>query len=73
MAKANANKEGYVTVKLPKKDDGSPNFQFVALNGKTYKIMRGVNVQVPREVAEILYNSDRASDDADKFIESNVQ
>lgn len=72
MAKTvNTEDESFVTVKLPK--DPNEDARFVALNGKTYMIKRGVNVKVPRGVAEILMNGSRAEEFADAFIASKAE
>lgn len=71
MAKA-IEKEGTVNVKLPKAVDGSPDFVTVAVNSKVYQIQRGVNVTVPRSVAEVLRNSEIAEEFADSFISTKA-
>lgn len=66
MAKAdnvasNPLKEEMVKIKLPK----TPQLrepQFVARNGKNMYIQRGVEVEVPKGIAEILENTDRQAD-----------
>lgn len=62
-----------VSVTLPRATGNEQNFEIVALNGKIWKIMRGVSVAVPRPVYDVLseslrmedrlrmFNSDRAS------------
>lgn len=40
----------------------------VGLNGKNYNIPRGKQVEVPKPVADILYQSEKAKDAADKYI-----
>ena len=47
-----------VTVKLHK-DKNVKNDVFVCVNGKTYQIQRGVEVQVPKFVKEVLDNTER--------------
>lgn len=58
--------DGMVTIKIPltrtEKDD-----VYVALNGKAYQIQRGVEVRVPRGVAEILQNSEQMLREAIEF------
>lgn len=39
---------------------------FVGINGRTWLIKRGVEVEVPVEVAEVLENSARADAEANK-------
>ena len=55
-----------VTIKLPltrtEKDD-----VFVGLNGKTYLIKRGVDVEVPEGVAKILERREKMLSDAMEF------
>ena len=63
-------KKKTVTKMLPKAGKNEPNFVFVSVNGKNYKVMRGVPVELPREVAEVLQNADDARDEADSFIEA---
>jgi hypothetical protein len=71
MAAAKAKiDENWVTVHLPKALKGQQNFQLVTVNGKSYKVLKGEAVKVPREVAEVLLNSDIAKDEADTFIEA---
>ncbi len=49
----------YVTVTLPRATGKEEDVVFVGLNGKGYTIRRGVAVQVPRPVYEILAESQR--------------
>lgn len=53
MATTNANAEKKVKIKLPltrtEKED-----EWVCVNGKSYQIKRGVTVEVPDYVAEVL-------------------
>ncbi len=55
-----------VNIKLPRIPDG-PKSQTVAVNFKIWQIQRGVTVQVPREVAEAVRNSEIASEYADAY------
>lgn len=63
-------KKDTVVKSLPRAGKNEQNFVFVSVNGKNYKIMRGVPVEMPREVAEVLQNADDARDEADSFIEA---
>jgi hypothetical protein len=66
MAKAdnvasNPLKEEMVKIKIPK----TPQLRepvFVSRNGKGMYIQRGVEVEVPKGIAEIIENSDRQAD-----------
>lgn len=55
--------EKKVSIFLPKTDE-LQNDQFVAINGRTYQIQRGVNVEVPESVAIQLQNSARQDSEA---------
>lgn len=55
------------TVYLPRATGKEENFIFVGLNGKGYTIMKGVPVQVPRPVADILNESLRNEQKADRW------
>ena len=46
-----------VSITLPRATGNEQNFIIVALNGKTYKIMKGTPVQIPRPVYDILSES----------------
>lgn len=49
----------YVSVTLPRATGKEEDVVFVGLNGKGYTIRRGVSVQVPRPVYEILAEAQR--------------
>ena len=49
--------EDMIAVTLPRATGNEENFKIVALNGKVWKIMRGVTVQIPRPVYDILSES----------------
>lgn len=70
VKKAEPKKEKTVTVHLPRPARGEDNFQFVGLNGKGYKIQKGVDVEVPAGVAEILENSRKMREQAADRIEA---
>lgn len=58
-----------VTVKLPKAPRGEENFVIASVNGRVFKIQRGVEVEVPEPIAEVLRHSEQEQDRADEFIE----
>jgi len=58
MAKNNAATEEMVTIRLFKDKDRHKEPLFVQVNGKAYLIERGVNVEVPKVVAEIIQQSE---------------
>ena len=57
-----------VTVQLPKTADGSSNHLIASCNGKTYKIMKGVKVDVPAPIAEVLEHMFEAEEEAELYI-----
>ena len=59
-----------VTVKLPRSTDKhGENYLYVAVNGRGMKIMRGVSVDVPKPIAEVLKNSEEMQDVAADYAE----
>ena len=56
-SKTTTQKEEYVEIKLYKDNHRYKDDVTVGLNGKFYRIKRGVKVMVPKGVAEILENS----------------
>lgn len=69
VKKTSATKENMVTIKIPRAAVGEDNMMIVTLNGKGYKIKRGVTVDVPEAIAEIVEKSLAARDRADDYIE----
>ena len=70
MSEVKAVKEKLVKIKLPRAPKGEDNFLMVTLNGKGYRIQRGVEVEVPETIAEIVEKHLEARDRADDYIES---
>ena len=56
MAKKKETPE-MVPVTIPRGRKNEENFLIVSVNGRSYKIMKGVEVSVPRFVAEVLENA----------------
>lgn len=57
--------EKTVTVRLPiLKDEGAPDSEFVSVNFQNYLIKRGVDVEVPESVANVLKEAQIADDAA---------
>ena len=59
-------KKDTVTVILPLDSNTEDDEVFVSVNGYRYQIQRGVEVEVPRFVAEVLKNSDKQKLEARK-------
>ncbi len=59
---ATVSKSDRVPLTIPRGDlKGDPNF-FISINGQNYVIPRGKPVQVPVEVAEEYYRSEKAKE-----------
>lgn len=56
-AEAKADSSELVTIQLFKDSEKYKDDKFVAVNGKTWQIKRGVPVQVPKYVADVLEQS----------------
>lgn len=61
--------ENKVKIRLPKKHDGSSNFEIVSVNGRVFKIQCGVEVEVPEPIADMIQNSYDAEESAEAYIE----
>lgn len=57
---------------IPRGRRSEENFIIITLNGKHYQIQKGVEVEVPRPVAEVYRESVRLIDQADNYIEGKV-
>ena len=57
-----------VKIKLPRLRDQENTDVFVAVNGENYTIKRGVEVEVPDYIAEVLRHSEEAEAEADEHI-----
>lgn len=54
---------------VPKATDGDSNYLIASVNGRVFKVKRGVRVEVPEPIAEVIENSFKAQEDADAYIE----
>ena len=67
----NTRAEEMVEIRLPRDNSVRGEQQeFYSLNGKNYIIKRGVPVKVPRAVADLIENNQRAEDEAAEYQES---
>lgn len=62
--------EQMVTVRLPKATNGEANSVIASVNGRVFQIKRGIEVDVPAPIAEVLRHSMEAEAEADEYIES---
>ena len=54
---------------LPRGRKNEENFVIVSVNGRSFKIMKGVEVEVPDYVAEVLENGRKMADEARRYVE----
>ena len=63
--KATVDVKGTVKIMLPKAPRGEDQYLFGSVNGKTFRIKRGVEVEVSPAVAEVIHNAERAREEAE--------
>ena len=69
MAKNQNMAEKMVSVTIPRGRKQEENFVIVSVNGRSWKIMKGVQVQVPDYVAEVLDNARMMADTARRYVD----
>ena len=57
------------TIMLPRGRKNEENFVIVSVNGRSFQIMKGVEVQVPDYVAEVLSNNRRMAEEARRYVD----
>lgn len=62
-----------VAVRIPRDPVNNTDSVFVGINFKNYILKRGTTVQVPEEVAEVLFNAELAEDAADAYAKSKEE
>ena len=65
-------KEQMVTIFLPRGRKNEENFVIVSVNGRSWKIMRGVEVSVPEYVAEVLENGRMMAETARRYVDERA-
>ena len=63
-------KEDMKKVFLPRGRKNEENFVLVSVNGRSYKIMKGVEVEVTECVAEVLENSRMMAEAARRYVDA---
>ena len=63
-------KEDMKKVFLPRGRKNEENFVLVSVNGRSYKIMKGVEVEGPECVAEVLENSRMMAEAARRYVDA---
>lgn len=61
-------KEKMVKIKLPKAKNEP--VKFVSINERTWKIQRGIEVEVPECIAKLLADNEKMEDEADEYMSS---
>ena len=69
MAKKQDRAAETVSVTIPRGRKQEENFVIVSVNGRSWKIMKGVQVQVPDYVAEVLENARMMADEARRYVD----
>jgi len=72
MAEKKEVKEELVKIRLPRKSKNDEDV-FVSVNEKTWLIKRGVEVEVPACVAELIRNSEEMLEEIYEFQSSNAR
>ena len=63
-----------VTVRLPRlPGQNAIQEEFFSVNGKNYRIKRGETVEIPEEVAEVIYNGEKAEEYAMNYVDELVK
>lgn len=65
-------KEKMVKILLPRGRKNEENFVIVSVNGRSWKIMRGVEVSVPEYVAEVLENGRMMAEMARRYVDERA-
>lgn len=65
-------KEEMTTVLLPRGRKQEENFVIVSVNGRSWKIMRGVEVRVPACVAEVLVHGRMMAEEARRYVDERA-
>ena len=57
------------TIMLPRGRKNEENFVIVSVNGRSFQIMKGVEVEVPDYIAEVLANNRRMAEEARRYVD----
>ena len=66
---AKKNEVPTVAVCIPRGRKQEENFVVVSVNGRSWKIMKGVTVEVPYFVAEVLENARAMAEEARSYVD----
>ena len=62
--------ETMTAVLIPRGRKNEENFVIVSVNGRSFKIMKGVEVRVPNYVAEVLENGRMMAETARRYVDA---
>ncbi len=65
-------KEKMVKILLPRGRKNEENFVIVSVTGRSWKLMRGVEVSVPEFVAEVLENGRMMAETARRYVDERA-
>lgn len=72
--KKTANNAKKVVVRLPRlHGQNARQEEFFSVNGRNYIIQRGIDVEVPEEVAEVIRNAEKAEEYAMRYVDGLVK
>lgn len=69
MAEKKVAIKGTVKIRLPKAPRGEDQFVRGSINGETFQIKRGEEVEVSEAVAELIRNGEREKERADAYLD----
>ena len=69
MAKKQDRAAETVSVTIPRGRKQEENFVIVSVNGRSFKIMKGVQVEVPDYGAEVLVTSRMMAEEARRYVD----
>ena len=64
--------EQMVKILLPRGRKNEENFVIVSVNGRSWKLMRGVEVEVPLCAAEVLENARMMAEEARRYVDQRA-
>lgn len=72
MAKKKSS-ETIVKLLIPRGRKNEENFVIIGVNGRSWKIMKGVEVEVPDYVAEVLENAEMMAEQARRYVDKMAE
>ena len=60
-------------VLIPRGRKNEENFVIIGVNGRSWKIMKGVEVKIPDYVAEVLENAEIMAEEARRYVDKMAE